>query len=543
MGEVYEAIHVDLKKRVVLKTLRAMVADDAQTRARFQREGELAARVHHPHVVDVTDLGVEGNTPFLVMEFLEGEDLESLLSREGQLSPTRTADLLLPILAALVYAHEQEIIHRDLKPANIFLARTPSGEVVPKLLDFGLSKLVAAAQSEQITAFSMVLGTPDYMSPEQTRSSQGLGATTDQYTFGVILYQCVTGQLPFPQLEGETVYDLLRRIVAGTFTAPCTLVPELPAAFEAIILRAMQLQPDDRFASTRELGSALIGFASPRTRIIWEHEFDSRTVLSQVARGPESPAASALLAAAPAAPAGVTSPGAVATAPVPPTRPVVAAAASRSPTEKKPDAVGPASSPFRWVLGAAGLGLLAVVAVGVLKGHGPRAPEVPEPQRPSVVLEQFIVQVTAEPAQTLLTLDGKLVGTGTLSASLPRDGVPHRLELKLAGYVPQVLAFVDQPPAAHVTLVPVPAPVVEHKPRPAPAAMVITRILTFFQGQAQWAHVSIDGLALADTAPLTVSLAAGKHHIVVSHDGVGQASQDVVVEAAKVNVFKLELHP
>src|SRR5262249_11791586 len=161
---VYEGIHRDLKKRVAIKVLSAAMASD-EAKQRFLREGEAASRIQHANVVDVTDVGVEGSLSYLVMEYLEGEDLAHRLARGGAMPPREVADLLLPVCAGLAVAHDEGVIHRDLKPENIFLVRQRHGGVVPKLLDFGISKLTgrdAAAMTRTVATF----GTPYYMPPE-----------------------------------------------------------------------------------------------------------------------------------------------------------------------------------------------------------------------------------------------------------------------------------------------------------------------------------------------------------------------------------------
>jgi serine/threonine-protein kinase len=184
MGVVYEATHALLKKRVALKTLQPIHASIPESRARFVREGESAARICHPNVIDVTDVGTEGDVPFLVMEFLEGEDLAALLKREGPLSLERIASLLLPVLAAVETAHRNGVVHRDLKPQNIFLAKTPAGAIQPKVVDFGMSKILSDINAANLTATGEYLGTPYYMSPEHIKGGKHVTPSSDQYSLG-----------------------------------------------------------------------------------------------------------------------------------------------------------------------------------------------------------------------------------------------------------------------------------------------------------------------------------------------------------------------
>jgi serine/threonine-protein kinase len=275
MGSVYEAEHVDLRKRVAIKTLKAEYTQNPQILARFLREGVAASRIRHPHVVDVSDVGNEGELAWLVMELLEGEDLGTLLDRERSLSPERTADLLVPVISAIMAVHEAGIIHRDLKPANIFLAKTRHGGVVPKVLDFGISKMTGGVEDGGSSPFSLtateaLLGTPYFMSPEQVLGARNATRQSDQYALGVVLYRCVTGRLPFKTPE---LYPTLRAIESGQFRPPRELVPEISERFDAMIRKAMHRDPAERFESVHALGAELLQHASPLIKAQWGHVF------------------------------------------------------------------------------------------------------------------------------------------------------------------------------------------------------------------------------------------------------------------------------
>ncbi len=270
MGAVYEATHRDLGKRVALKTLHRRIAGAPEVRARFMREGQAAARIHHDNVVDVSDVGVEGDIPYLVMEYLEGESLAAAIERETRLPVEKIAGIMVPVAAALVVAHAEGVIHRDLKPENVFLCRDRSG-TKPKVVDFGISKMVESEGRAALTSTSAMLGTPFYMSPEQAQDARNIDARTDQYSFGVILYEAATGQRPF---NDESLYSLLSSIVQGQFKPPLGVVPELPEAFDALVRRAMARDPADRFPDMAALGAALLEFADERTHILFSHAFD-----------------------------------------------------------------------------------------------------------------------------------------------------------------------------------------------------------------------------------------------------------------------------
>ena len=293
MGCVYEAQHRDLKKRVAIKTLLPALASTRDARERFLREGEAASRIRHAHVVDVTDVGSEGAVIYLVMEYLEGEDLARLIARQGALPVTLAADIMLPVAAAIATAHDQGVIHRDLKPENIFLVSTEFAGVHPKVLDFGISKVLGDSRSRALTGSAATMGTMNYLPPEQLHAAREADARSDQYGLGTILYECVTGQRAF---EDESFYVIIRKIAEGQFVRPSTRRPDLPPRMEETILRAMSLDPARRFDSVRHLGAALLDFGSDGARVLWTPFFSAAR--AQSGSNPRSPSASSPAASA-----------------------------------------------------------------------------------------------------------------------------------------------------------------------------------------------------------------------------------------------------
>src|SRR5262249_31155987 len=164
------------------KVLLPPSSENPDLRARFLREGQAAARIRHPNVVDIYDVGEQDDFTFLIMEYLEGEDLLHVLRRENRLEVARAIDLLLPVIAAISAAHDQGVIHRDLKPGNIFLARGSYGDLTPKVLDFGISKLINEQVTDGLTQTGAVMGTPFYMSPEQALGKGSVDERSDQYS-------------------------------------------------------------------------------------------------------------------------------------------------------------------------------------------------------------------------------------------------------------------------------------------------------------------------------------------------------------------------
>jgi serine/threonine protein kinase len=266
MGAVYRAVDTKLGRIVALKTVVGHKRGDKLTeeiRERFMREALAASRVDHRNVVQVLDFGfADDGTPYMVMEYLRGRSLSAILkSANAPLAIDYVADVLLSVCAALRACHHVGIIHRDLKPANIYLCDTDTGWEV-KVLDFGISKAPAA---DELTQDGQIIGTPQYLSPEQIEGA--VGTESDQYALGVLLYVCLTQRLPYANFQGVR---LLRAISEGTFDPPRTARADVPEALEAIVLRAMHVAPKQRFDSIHALGQRLWEFASPSGQAQWK---------------------------------------------------------------------------------------------------------------------------------------------------------------------------------------------------------------------------------------------------------------------------------
>lgn len=268
MSAVFEAVHMDIHKPVAIKVLSNALAQQQEAQVRFLREAAAASRLQHPNVVDVSDFGTENGRYYLVMELMRGEDLSQHIQRKGPVAAMALADIMLPICAGVHAAHDMKIVHRDLKPQNIFLCKAPTGGTVPKVLDFGISKVVDA-EAAALTHSGMMMGTPYYLSPEQIIQNQA-DHRSDQYALGVILYECATGRRPH---EAETLYGILNSITQGSYPRPRALRPEMPEPFEMIILRTLAQDPARRYPSVHALGAALLPFASDKQRMIWSDFF------------------------------------------------------------------------------------------------------------------------------------------------------------------------------------------------------------------------------------------------------------------------------
>jgi serine/threonine protein kinase len=259
MGMVFEAEHVRLRRRLAVKVLAQHLAKDAHALARFNREAEIISQLQHPHVVQVSDFDTtEAGEPYLVMELLAGESLATRLERERCLPIAEALRIAHQVSSGLGAAHAANIVHRDLKPANIFLTEfltnAPGHSGLVKLLDFGISKRAGAGKG--LTGEYDILGTPDYMAPEQA-----LGKTAqvdhrgDQYALAVITYEMLAGRTPF---AGDDVMDVLRQVISAEPPPVEQLAPHVPVAVGEVLRRALSKDPQQRFGSITEFASALM---------------------------------------------------------------------------------------------------------------------------------------------------------------------------------------------------------------------------------------------------------------------------------------------
>lgn len=257
MGAVYEGENVRIHRRVAIKVLLPGVADDSATVQRFEREAQAAGRIGSEHIVEVLDLGsMHDGGYFMVMEFLEGLTLSERIRSRGRLTPRELVPIAQQLLTGLEAAHQAHIIHRDLKPDNVFLVADHSGQTdFVKVLDFGVSKFSPLNNDGMsMTRTGTVVGTPFYMAPEQAKGSRDVDQRVDLYSVGVILYEAVTGQVPF---NAATFNELIFKIVLQTPAPPEHYVPDLDPAFSRLIRRAMAREPQDRFATAAEFRDAL----------------------------------------------------------------------------------------------------------------------------------------------------------------------------------------------------------------------------------------------------------------------------------------------
>ncbi|WP_369140220.1 Stk1 family PASTA domain-containing Ser/Thr kinase [Modestobacter versicolor] len=253
MAEVHRGRDLRLGREVAVKVLRQDLARDPSSQVRFRREAQAAASLNHPAIVAVYDTGEDrgpaGATPYIVMEYVEGETLRDVIRREGRLSPDRAMSLAADICAALDFSHRNGIVHRDVKPGNVMI--TPQGTV--KVMDFGIARAVSDSAAT-MTSTAAVIGTAQYLSPEQARG-EGVDARSDVYSAGCLLYELVTGTPPF---TGDSPVAVAYQHVREDPRTPSSINPEIPPELDAIVLKAMSKNPANRYQSAADMRADLL---------------------------------------------------------------------------------------------------------------------------------------------------------------------------------------------------------------------------------------------------------------------------------------------
>ncbi|WP_437659156.1 serine/threonine-protein kinase [Sorangium sp. So ce1182] len=264
MGSVWVARHINLGSPVAVKFMAPTYAASSTFVARFEREARIAASLQSPHVVYVQDYGIDDDTPYLVMELLQGEDLGTRLERVGRLSLADATLILMQAGKAIRRAHDAGLVHRDLKPANLFLVRVEEEQdEVVKVLDFGIVKETGPHLTDEVTRTGELLGSPHYMSPEQVRGEKDVDRRSDLWSLGVILFCAVTGELPF---QGDQLGAVIANILVAPLPSASRLAPDLPPAIDAFFARALSRDRAQRFQSIGEMVGELrrlAGMASP----------------------------------------------------------------------------------------------------------------------------------------------------------------------------------------------------------------------------------------------------------------------------------------
>ncbi len=444
MGVVVSATHLVLDQPVAIKFLRPEACGNATAVARIMREARTVIRMETEHVARVLDCGVEDNSPFLVMELLHGRSLARELALRGPLPVAEVCDYILQACDAIGEAHALGIVHRDLKPGNLFLARRRGGVSQVKVLDFGLSKVLAARTvlgEASLTDAHSLLGTPLYVSPEQLRSSKEVDARTDVWGLGLLLYQLITGYTPF---YARSIPKLFAQIAREPVQPLRELRPDVPPELDAVVQRCLAKLPEDRFANAAEVGLGLAELVDcPGPVLDRLRSFAGRAIMRPLkfandgeaeAAGPETNDTNPTVHEERRGP--------------PESQPFAGRIPSIEPPSTTTTVIEELRPRRRWPWRVA---LAAAVAAGVIalyevflpklipmaSPHLFSAGEVAAKPAPSgKVPESVSLRLTAKPASARLFLDGHELGTNPFTGSLERSDLEHRVRAESPGHEP-----------------------------------------------------------------------------------------------------------
>jgi serine/threonine protein kinase len=452
MGSVYFAEHPAIGKRVALKVLHPDFVSDPEIVSRFFNEAKAVNDIQHPNIIDIVDFGtVPAATPadrdlvYFIMEYVEGVTLTALLKREAPLDPERAVTIALQIADALAASHSKGVVHRDLKPDNVMLVSRGRQRDFVKLLDFGIAKLTDAAVRTHRTRTGTVMGTPQYMSPEQCDGHGRIDHRSDIYALGIVLYQMLTGRVPF---GGEGLGEVLIQQMTRSPLAPSRIAPHVPEPIELVVLKALEKRPDDRFQQADDM---ILALQDP-VKYIAAHGGPTGFLVSPVVREPAA-AGSPTVAASTAS----------ASRQVPTTM-----SGSASQLVSMPPV--PTRTRFPVGFALAVVGFVVAVAAGVIfQGHGPtlspatRPASVSTPDPPPAAAPTAPVQpispispirplpatapvakptpspamrlhIETDPKGALVIIDGVTRGITPYDDEIPRRDVPIELTLTKPGY-------------------------------------------------------------------------------------------------------------
>jgi serine/threonine protein kinase len=461
MGAVFEGENTRIQRRVAIKVLHPSFTGNKDVTQRFERESQAAGRIGNDHILEVLDMGtLADGSHFMVLEFLDGEPLSARVKRLSRMTPDQVAPLARQMLAGLGAAHAAGIVHRDLKPDNIYILKEKAGvRDYVKIIDFGISKFQPlAGDGMKMTSTGAVMGTPYYMSPEQASGSQQADGRSDLYSVGVILYECVTGRVPF---DGETFNQLMFKIVLSDPPPLLDLVPDLNPAFASIVLKAMTRDATQRFQTADEFSSALAAWIERGAQV------------SIPAPGPSDAVARSALASAsghsppkvaPGVSKSASSPGVSKSASLPGIQGTVGTFATSQPSAT------PAKNTIVIAAIAGGLALAAAVIGVLVFTHGgsssaahaaasgettaiaapkadplpPSSPEIkkpepeapaPSPPKPEAVPVIAVAPATAKPASTaVLSPTAATAARPSAKSAQPKSSTPPRRTKDDFGY-------------------------------------------------------------------------------------------------------------
>ncbi len=485
MGAVYEALNTWTSKRVALKLMLGTDAKHEDFVRRFQREAKAIGRIEHENIVQVLDLGIEDGNFFLVQEFLDGHDLRAELDARNVLSPKETCDLLVPVMAGVAAAHAQGVIHRDIKPQNLFLMKNSSGRVIPKVIDFGIAKLMDQDDGNvSLTRTGAAIGTPLYMSPEQARGDRSLDAQTDIWSLGIVMFECLTGECPF---DGNNHNEVIAKILTMT-APPLHSIGDFSQSLSGVVAKALERSREKRYRTMDEFREAVLScpeFArntvvtinhSAQEMSILPGHFEATTMSAkdETTTGEELAAQSNGTAASirdkqtqVAGSAKNHAASMAQTAVAQDSLRVVTPRDERDPSVS--NTMAPVTKPAPPKVPAAAIiaagALLLVVIVAAKVSSNPTTTTTPiqtpaaiadsgvAPTQSVQIMGEFGMALSTDPPHSNIELDGRSVGVGAYAGRFIRDGVTHRLRVSATGYIAQELTFTDAPPPGRISLV------------------------------------------------------------------------------------------
>lgn len=518
MGAVYEASHLRLRRRFAIKLLTVDLSSHDVAMARFQQEAEVTSALGHPNIVEVTDFNnTKEGQPYLVMEFLEGETLEKRLRRLGKLMLQEVEPILKQIASALDAAHAKGIVHRDLKPGNIILRKGNDDQEIVKILDFGVSKVLGAAQS--LTSTSMVLGTPWYMAPEQAqgRASEA-DLRCDVFAAGVIVYEMLIGEPPF---TGESVPSVLYQIVHKQIDSPSFAHPYIPESISEVVCKALEKDPQARFASMGEFSRAFSSAAQeaisrqapvllPKTVAGFDGSMEAKESML-LEEGAQS---------------------------IPRTREPVTTLSSgvgEIPGTFMSELAPPKWSKLKVVIGAAALAAIVVLFFLFMgKADEPSKHAATEPLKST---KKIPVSSLSDRADMKIT-ESDVVFVPSKSL-LPKSSAPLTREhktrktisvIKKATTLDKKRSQTKSKPSSSKSL--------------APGSLLVVTPIEIEQGgtKAGWAHVYVDGVSALKESPVKITnLSAGWHNIKVEREGYLTVERKVLVKSDEQQIIRILL--
>ncbi len=481
MGAVYEAVNTWTSKRVALKLMIGADAKHSDFIARFQREAKAIGRIEHENIVGVIDLGVHDGNFFLVQEFLDGRDLRAELDERNILSPHDTRDILVPVMSGIAAAHAQGVVHRDIKPQNIFLLKTSKGTVVPKVIDFGIAKLVDQSdESVSLTRTGAAIGTPLYMSPEQARGDRTLDAQTDIWSVGIVMFECLTGECPF---DGNNHNEVIAKILTMN-APPLYSLGDFSQSLSGVVAKALERVRDKRYRTMDEFREAVLScpeFAreslveitstAHKMSILGEmadaatmsaRDSNASVITQDAIRNQETRVGGLNAASSGAHPAHAIDTPMVVSAD---NKRVARDSGTLSSSTLDGRRASASANKLPVAAIVAAVALVGVVVAAAKLSSSSQPPTVVNTQQPvtqivldaptagPAVMGDFGMAISADPPHATIEMDGRSVGIGAYAARFVRDGVTHRIRVSCVGYLPQEISFTDAPPPGRISLV------------------------------------------------------------------------------------------